>query len=75
LLPLDGALATAAGSGVRGWNAEIHRLRGELTARLPCPDPAKAEDFHQRLQLHTPEIAHEYPRLFRGDGIGARRYH
>jgi predicted ATPase len=22
----------------------VDRLRGELTARLPCPDPAKAED-------------------------------
>jgi predicted ATPase len=28
---------------VRGWDAEIDRLRGELTARLPYPDPAKAE--------------------------------
>jgi predicted ATPase len=25
-------------------DAEIHRLRGELTGRLPHPDPAKAED-------------------------------
>jgi len=37
-------LATAAISGARGWDAEIHRLRGELTARLPHPDPAKAEE-------------------------------
>jgi predicted ATPase len=29
---------------VRGSNAEIHRLRGELTARLPYSDPAQAED-------------------------------
>ena len=29
---------------MRGWDAEIHRLRGELTGRLPCPNPAKAED-------------------------------
>jgi predicted ATPase len=43
LATLDDALATAAVSGVRGWDAEIHRLRGELTARLPHPDPAKAE--------------------------------
>ena len=41
LATLDNALAA---SGVRGWDAEIHRLRGELTARLPYPDPAKAED-------------------------------
>jgi predicted ATPase len=37
-------LAKAAVSGERGWNAEIHRLRGELTGRLPYTDPAKAED-------------------------------
>jgi predicted ATPase len=41
---VDDALAKAAVSGERGWNAEIHRLRGELTGRLPYPDPAKAED-------------------------------
>jgi predicted ATPase len=40
---LDDALATAAVSGVRGWDAEIHRLRGELTGQLPHPDPVKAE--------------------------------
>src|SRR5215469_5547997 len=40
---LDDALATAAASGARGWDAEIHRLRGELTGRLPHPDSAKAE--------------------------------
>jgi class 3 adenylate cyclase/predicted ATPase len=44
LAALDDALATAAVSGATGWNAEIHRLRGELTGRLPYPDPAKAED-------------------------------
>ena len=37
-------MATAAASGERGWNAEIHRLCGKLTARLPYPDPAKAAD-------------------------------
>ena len=37
-------MATAAISGARGWDAEIHRLLGELTARLPHPDPVKAED-------------------------------
>jgi predicted ATPase len=41
---LEDALATAAVSGAKGWNAEIHRLRGELNGRLPYPDPAKAED-------------------------------
>jgi predicted ATPase len=44
LAALDEALAQAAVSGERGWAAEIHRLRGELTARLPYPDPAKTED-------------------------------
>ena len=44
LAALDDALATAAVSGERGWDAEIHRLRGELTGHLPHPDPAKAED-------------------------------
>jgi predicted ATPase len=41
---LDDALAKAAVSGERCWDAEIHRLRGELTSRLPYPDPAKAEE-------------------------------
>jgi predicted ATPase len=35
LAALDDALAKAAVTGVRGWSAEIHRLRGELTSRLP----------------------------------------
>jgi predicted ATPase len=48
LAALDDALARAAVSGARGWDAEIHRLCGELTGRLPYPDPAKAED-----SLHT----------------------
>jgi predicted ATPase len=44
LAALEDALAAAAVSGERGWDAEIHRLCGELTGRLPHPDPAKAED-------------------------------
>jgi class 3 adenylate cyclase/predicted ATPase len=44
LAALEDALAKAAASGERGWDAEIHRLHGELTARLPHPGPAKAED-------------------------------
>jgi class 3 adenylate cyclase/predicted ATPase len=44
LAALDDALAKAVASGERGWDAEIHRLQGELTTRLPYPDPAKAED-------------------------------
>ena len=44
LAALDNALAQTASSGVRGWDAEIHRLRGELIGRLPYPAPAKAEE-------------------------------
>src|SRR6516165_4893850 len=44
LAALGDALAKTAISGERGLDAEIHRLRGELTGRLPYPDPAKAED-------------------------------
>jgi predicted ATPase len=44
LAALEDALAKAAVSGARGWDTEIHRLRGELTGRLPYPDPAKAEE-------------------------------
>ena len=55
LATLDDALAKAAASGERGWDAEIHRLRGELTGRLPYPDPAKAEDSFRTALA----IAHE----------------
>jgi predicted ATPase len=52
LAALDDALADAAVFGEKGWDAEIHRLRGELTGRLPHPDPAKAEDsFHTALVI------------------------
>jgi class 3 adenylate cyclase/predicted ATPase len=44
LATLDDALAQAAVSGATGWNAEIHCLCGDLTGRLPHPDPTKAED-------------------------------
>jgi predicted ATPase len=44
LATLNDALAKAAASGARGWDAEINRLRGELTGRLPHPNRAKAED-------------------------------
>jgi predicted ATPase len=37
-------LAQATVSGETGWNAELHRLRGELAVRLPHPDPVRAED-------------------------------
>jgi predicted ATPase len=43
LAALDDGLAKAVASGQRGWDAEIHRLRGGLTGRLPYPDLAKAE--------------------------------
>ena len=57
----DDALAQAAVSGVRGWDAEIHRLRGELTARLPYPDPAKTEDsFRTALTIAREQGARGY---------------
>jgi len=51
LATLDDALTKAAVSGERGWDAEIHRLRGALTGRLPHPDPAKAEDSFRNTAL------------------------
>jgi hypothetical protein len=62
LAAFDDALAKAAVSGAKGSNAEIHRLRGDLTGRFPYPDPAKAEDLFQhrpgnRLRAgHTGEL-------------------
>jgi predicted ATPase len=61
LAALDDALAQAAGSGAKGWSAEIHRLRGELTARLPYPDPAKAEEsFRTALAIAREQGARGY---------------
>ena len=61
LTALDDASAKAAGSGVRGWDAEIHRLRGELTARLPYPDPTKVEDsFRTALAIAREQGARGY---------------
>jgi class 3 adenylate cyclase/predicted ATPase len=37
------ALATAEGSGARGHDAELHRLRGDLLGRLPSPDWTEVE--------------------------------
>ena len=37
-------LSTSVASGEKSWDAELHRLRGELVPQLPHPDPAKAED-------------------------------
>jgi predicted ATPase len=77
LAALDDALADAAVSGATGWNAEIHRLRGELTGRLPYPDPAKAEDsFRTALAIAREQGTRGYElraatslaRLWRGQG-------
>ena len=38
LTVLSEALAIAEASGVRGNDAELHRLRGDLLNRLPSPD-------------------------------------
>jgi predicted ATPase len=61
LAALDHALATASVSGESAWDAEIHRLRGDLTARLPHPDPAKAEDsFRTALGIAREQDARGY---------------
>jgi predicted ATPase len=41
---LNEALANSAASEQKMADAELHRLRGEFTRRLPYPDPAKVED-------------------------------
>ena len=78
LAALDDALAQAvAAGGERGWDAEIHRLRGELTRRLPYPDPAKAEEpFRTALAIAREQGTRGYElraatsltRLWRGQG-------
>jgi class 3 adenylate cyclase/predicted ATPase len=77
LATLGDALAEAAASGVRGWNPEIHRLRGDLIGRLPAPDPAKAEDsFRAALAIareqgtrgHELRAATSLARLWREQG-------
>src|SRR5262249_23580902 len=46
------ALATLAKSGVRWWEAELHRLRGELLLQHAVPQPGEAEAcFHQALAI------------------------
>ena len=65
LAALDDALATAAVSGAKGWSAEIHRLRGELTGRLPYPDPAKAEEFVPHRLGDRPRARHAGLRIAR----------
>ena len=77
LAVLDDALAKAGASGVRGWNAEIHRLRGELAGRLPYPDPAKAEDsFRAALAIAREQGTRGYelldPRIGRRTAYGAQ---
>src|SRR5262249_49462562 len=66
LAALDDALAKAAVSGAKGWDAEIHRLRGELTGRLPYPDPAKAEESF-RTAPATARARHAGLRIARRD--------
>jgi class 3 adenylate cyclase/predicted ATPase len=43
LAVLDQALARSALSGEKWWDAELHRLRGDLVCRLRRPDLDKAE--------------------------------
>ena len=44
LVSIGDGLSRSATSGEKGWDAELYRLRGELTGRLPYPDPARAEE-------------------------------
>ena len=37
-------MSTSVASGEKSWDAELHRLHGELVPQLPHPDPAKAQD-------------------------------
>ena len=62
LAALDDALAEAAVSGATGWSAEIHRLRGELTGRLPYPESARSTANPSGHPLpHYPNGAHPMP--------------
>jgi predicted ATPase len=46
------ALALLATSGVRWWEAELHRLRGELLLQRSSAPPGEAEScFHQALAV------------------------
>jgi predicted ATPase len=49
---LAGALATLPKSGGRWWEAELHRLRGELLLQHAVAPPEEAETcFHQALAI------------------------
>jgi predicted ATPase len=45
---IDDALAGAAASGQRGWDAELHRLRGELEHKRPRPDLVSMEGCYRK---------------------------
>jgi predicted ATPase len=69
LATLDDALAKAAASGERGWDTEIHRLRGEFAARSPHFGPAKAEDsFSTALAIGWKQTSCAPPRASPGCG-------
>ena len=44
LAAIEDGLPTSVASGEKSWDAELHRLHGELVPQLPHPDPAKAQD-------------------------------
>jgi predicted ATPase len=49
---LDEALTLVATTGARWWEAELHRLKGELLCRLPLPAiPQATACFHQALDV------------------------
>jgi predicted ATPase len=52
LAALDEALTLVATTEERWWEAEVHRLKGELLLQLPLPDISQATAcFHQALEV------------------------
>jgi len=52
LSALDEALTLVEANGERWWEAELHRLKGELLCRLPRPELSQATScFHQALEV------------------------
>ena len=58
LTALDKALSLVAMTEERWWEAELHRLRGDLLLQLPIPDVPQAEDsFHRALKVSRSQEA------------------
>ena len=58
LTTLDNALSLVVMTEERWWEAELHRLRGDLLLQLPTPDVPLAEDsFHRALEVSRSQQA------------------